>query len=117
MHAHGREAAGGLFYERHRPEQTQLYRLLAQPYPAFVTHLAEQGKQLPASRPLPELRRPAHGPLLSVGAGHARDSGRPSEAADGAHHHRPAAGATGASSFTPSQTSSTRNEPVAPGLA
>ena len=28
-----------------------------------------------------------------------------------------AAGATGASSFTPSQTSSTRNEPVAPGLA
>jgi len=48
MHAHGREAAGGLFYERHRPEQTQLYRLVAQPYPAFVTHLAEQGKRLPA---------------------------------------------------------------------
>ena len=32
-------------------------------------------------------------------------------------HHMPNAGATGANSFAPSQTSSTRNEPVAPGLA
>jgi hypothetical protein len=48
MHAHGREAAGGLAYARHRPEETQLYRLVEQHYPALVTHLAEQGKQLPA---------------------------------------------------------------------
>ena len=48
MHAHGREAAGGLAYARHRPEATQLYRLVEQHYPALVTHLAEQGKQLPA---------------------------------------------------------------------
>ena len=46
MHAHGREAAGGLVYSRHRPEQTQLYRLVEQHYPAFVEHLAEQGKVL-----------------------------------------------------------------------
>ena len=48
MHAHGREAAGGLVYERHRPEETQLYRLVERHYPAFVEHLAEQGKALPA---------------------------------------------------------------------
>ena len=48
MHAHGREAAGGLAYARHRPEQTQLYRLVEQHYPAFVAHLCEQGKALPA---------------------------------------------------------------------
>ena len=48
MHAHGREAAGGLAYTRHRPEQTQLYRLVERHYPAFVAHLAEQGKALPA---------------------------------------------------------------------
>ena len=44
MHAHGREAAGGLAYARHRPEETQLYRLVEQHYPTFVEHLAEQGK-------------------------------------------------------------------------
>ena len=43
MHAHGREAAGGLAYARHRPEDTRLYRLVEQHYPAFVAHLAEQG--------------------------------------------------------------------------
>ena len=48
MHAHGREAAGGLVYERHRPEDTRLYRLVEQHYPAFVAHLAEQGNALPA---------------------------------------------------------------------
>jgi len=48
MHAHGREAAGGLAYARHRPEDTRLYRLVEQHYPAFVEHLAEQGKVLPA---------------------------------------------------------------------
>ena len=44
MHAHGREAAGGPAYARHRPEATRLYRLVEQYYPAFVAHLAEQGK-------------------------------------------------------------------------
>ena len=48
MHAHGREAAGGLAYARHQPEETQLYRLVEQHYPAFVAHLAGQGKALPA---------------------------------------------------------------------
>lgn len=48
MQAHGREAAGGLFYARHRPAQTSLYRLVEQHYPAFVTHLAERGQALPA---------------------------------------------------------------------
>ena len=33
MHAHGREAADGLAYARHRPEQTSLYRLVEQRYP------------------------------------------------------------------------------------
>ncbi len=48
MHAYGSEAASGLVYSRHRPEQTQLYRLVEQHYPAFVAHLCEQGKALPA---------------------------------------------------------------------
>jgi ribosomal protein S27E len=48
MHAHGREAAGGLAYARHRPEETQFYRLVEQHYPAFVEHLAEQDQALPA---------------------------------------------------------------------
>ena len=48
MHLHGREAAGELVYERHRPEDTRLYRLVEQHYPEFVAHLAEQGKDLPA---------------------------------------------------------------------
>jgi hypothetical protein len=38
MHAHGREAASGLAYARHRPEATLLYRLVEQHYPAFVAH-------------------------------------------------------------------------------
>lgn len=56
MHAHGREAAG-LVYERHRPEETQLYRLVEQYYPAFVEHLAEQGMSLPAIPPNPRSGR------------------------------------------------------------
>ena len=35
-------------YQRHRPEQTLLYRLVEEYYPAFTTYLAEQqGKELP----------------------------------------------------------------------
>jgi hypothetical protein len=52
MHAHGREAAAGLAYARHRPEDTRLYRLVEQHYPTFVAHLAEQGKALPAYQAL-----------------------------------------------------------------
>ncbi len=47
MHARGREAVGGSAYARHRPEETGLYRLVERRYPAFVEHLAEQGKSLP----------------------------------------------------------------------
>ena len=41
MHAHGREAAGGPAYARHRPEETQLYRLVEQHYPARSRKAAE----------------------------------------------------------------------------
>ena len=34
-------------YQRHRPEQTLLYRIIEQHYPVFSTHLAEQGRGLP----------------------------------------------------------------------
>ncbi len=34
-------------YERHRPEQTLLYQLVEQYYPAFVAELAAQDKELP----------------------------------------------------------------------
>ena len=34
-------------YQRHRPEQTLLYQIVARHYPAFVEHLAGAGKQLP----------------------------------------------------------------------
>ena len=42
---------------RHRPEETQLYRLVEQYYPAFVEHLAEQGMSLPAIPPNPRSGR------------------------------------------------------------
>jgi len=31
-------------YQRHRPEQTLLYQIVEQHYPAFTAHLAERGK-------------------------------------------------------------------------
>lgn len=34
-------------YRRHRPEQTLLYRIVGQRYPAFTTHLVAQGRELP----------------------------------------------------------------------
>jgi hypothetical protein len=34
-------------YQRHRPEQTLLYRIVEEYYPAFAGHLAEQGRELP----------------------------------------------------------------------
>jgi ribosomal protein S27E len=34
-------------YQRHRPEQTLLYQIVDEYYPAFVALLAEQGKELP----------------------------------------------------------------------
>ena len=35
-------------YERHRPEATLLYELVAQHYPAFIEALGEEGRSLPA---------------------------------------------------------------------
>ena len=34
-------------YQRHRPEQTLLYQIVEEYYPAFTAHLAEQGRELP----------------------------------------------------------------------
>ena len=34
-------------YQRHRSEQTLLYQIIEQYYPAFAAHLAEQGIELP----------------------------------------------------------------------
>jgi ribosomal protein S27E len=34
-------------YQRHRPEQTLLYRIVDEYYPAFTTCLMEQGRELP----------------------------------------------------------------------
>jgi ribosomal protein S27E len=36
-----------LRYQGHRPEQALLYRIVAQHYPAFVEHMAGQGRPLP----------------------------------------------------------------------
>ena len=43
----GKEAVSGVCYQRHRPEETLLYELIEQHYPALVDHLADQGKLLP----------------------------------------------------------------------
>ena len=34
-------------YQRHRPEQTLLHRIVDEYYPAFTAHLAELGRELP----------------------------------------------------------------------
>lgn len=38
---------GAACYQRHRPEQTLLYRIVDEYYPAFTAHLAEPGSELP----------------------------------------------------------------------
>ena len=35
-------------YQRHRPEQTLLYQIVDEYYPALAAHLAEQGRELPS---------------------------------------------------------------------
>ena len=40
-------SGGAPAYARHRPEQTLLYRLVEEHYPAFKAHLAAQGSTLP----------------------------------------------------------------------
>lgn len=35
-------------YKRHQPEDTLLYKIIEEHYPAFVSHLAEQGRVLPS---------------------------------------------------------------------
>ena len=42
-----RSAPPAFAYQRHQPEQTLLYQLVAQHYPAFRTLMAEQGRSLP----------------------------------------------------------------------
>ena len=42
-----RNALRAFAYQRHQPEQTRLYQLVAQHYPAFRTLMAEQGRPLP----------------------------------------------------------------------
>ena len=34
-------------YQRHQPETTLLYRIVEQHYPAFLAHLASEGRTLP----------------------------------------------------------------------
>jgi len=34
-------------YQRYHPEQTLLYRIVDEYYPAFTEHLAKQGRELP----------------------------------------------------------------------
>lgn len=55
-------------YQHHRPEQTLLYQIVDEYYPAFAAHLAEQGRELPSyvqrlqtKRVLPELWCTSHG--------------------------------------------------------
>jgi hypothetical protein len=43
-----RPPVSGWVYERHAPEHTLLYRVIAHYYPKFVEHLAREGRQLPA---------------------------------------------------------------------
>jgi len=38
---------GPVRYQRHRPEQTQLYHIIEQHYPTFTAYLAAQGRALP----------------------------------------------------------------------
>ena len=47
MLANGKDAVGGVVYERHRPEQTLLYQIVEAHYPALIDQLSLQGKSLP----------------------------------------------------------------------
>ncbi len=38
---------GTLKYECHKPEQTLLYQIIEKYYPQFLTHMAQQDKDLP----------------------------------------------------------------------
>ena len=43
----GKDTLGGIFYNRHQPDQTLLYQIVEAHYPALVDQLAQQGKALP----------------------------------------------------------------------
>ncbi len=47
MLSHGKDAVGDADYERHRPEQTLLYQIVEEHYPALLEQLGQQGKCLP----------------------------------------------------------------------
>jgi hypothetical protein len=47
MLVQGKDALGDIFYNRHQPDQTLLYQIVEEHYPALVDQLAQQGKALP----------------------------------------------------------------------
>ena len=44
----GLDTSAGQGYQRHRPEETLLYQIVAQHYPAFAALMSAQGRTLPA---------------------------------------------------------------------
>lgn len=44
---HQASVPGAFYYQRHRPEQTLLYRIIEQHYPDSAYYMAEQGRALP----------------------------------------------------------------------
>ncbi len=57
-------------YQSHRPEQTLLYQIVDEYYPAFAALMAEQGKELPGyvQREFEEFLQWAAGAWLSTGS-------------------------------------------------
>ena len=47
MQVQGKGALGDIFYNCHQPDQTLLYQIVEEHYPALVDQLAQQGKALP----------------------------------------------------------------------
>jgi hypothetical protein len=56
-------------YQRHRPKQTLLYRIVEEYFPAFATHAAAQGRELPCyvqRESEDDHRTPSHGDSLFI---------------------------------------------------
>ena len=65
----GKEASTGhgvRNYERHRPEQTLLYRLVEQHYPEFADAMAAQGTTSTLWTPMPRVPDPETDPSQDV---------------------------------------------------
>jgi hypothetical protein len=56
-------------YERHKPEQTLLYQIIEQYYPAFSRLMEQQGRPLPFSEMRPSGTRVHQGPMYLVPQG------------------------------------------------